>query len=101
MVKILKSSCSIRKKLESSSFYPLNRETLSVVTERIKLRYWLPRNRITLKTMSQFHLIELKKAKGKTEEMKHLTIMSGWRRILKSKTQEFRSGTEKAEQKNS
>lgn len=33
------------------------------------------------------------------EEMKHLKIVNAWRRILKLKTSEFRSGTENAERK--
>lgn len=67
---------------------------------KTKLRYQPPRNRITGNTKRQVHVTELKKAKRNIEEIKHLTIRSDCRKILKSKTWQLRSGTEKTERKN-
>lgn len=70
MVKILKTSGSIGKKPERSSFYPLTRET--------EWDYW--KNKIEILTTNKqnywgdnkmIHLNELRTAKEKIEEMKH------------------------------
>lgn len=70
MVKILKTSGSIGKKPEHSSFYPLTRET--------EWDYW--KNKIEILTTNKqnywgdnkmIHLNELRTAKEKIEEMKH------------------------------
>jgi hypothetical protein len=45
MDKIVQTGGAKGKGLEYSNVYPITRKTFNKITERIKLRYWLPRKK--------------------------------------------------------